>query len=63
MPEIMICGSNERIDKYRPPTTVIFVRILFMYSAVFFPGRMPGMKPPYLRMLSAASLGLKMIDT
>ena len=25
-----------------------------MYSAVFLPGRMPGMKPPYFRMLSAS---------
>src|ERR1039457_4487365 len=31
----------------------------FMYSAVFRPGRMPGTKPPYLRILSAASLGSK----
>ena len=34
-----------------------------MYSAVFFPGRMPGMNPPYFFMLSAWSFGLKMIDT
>ena len=63
MPLIMICGSSDRIARYKPPTTVILVRIVFMYSAVFLPGRMPGMKPPYLRMLSAASLGLKMMET
>ncbi len=33
-----------------------------MYSAVRLPGRMPGMKPPYFRMLSATSSGLKMIE-
>jgi hypothetical protein len=27
------------------------------------PGRIPGMKPPYFRMLSASSVGLKMIPT
>jgi len=30
-----------------------------MYSAVFFPGRMPGMYPPYFLRLSATSTGLK----
>ena len=63
IPEIMICGSRDRMERYSPPTTVILVKILFMYSAVFLPGRMPGINPPYLRMLSAASLGLKIIDT
>ena len=29
-----------------------------MYSAVFLPGRMPGMKPPERLMLSATSSGL-----
>ena len=33
-----------------------------MYSAVRLPGRMPGMNPPYFRMLSAVSTGLKTID-
>ncbi len=33
-----------------------------MYSAVRLPGRMPGTKPPYLRMFSATSSGLKTID-
>ena len=32
-----------------------------MYSAVRLPGRMPGTNPPYLRMFSATSSGLKMI--
>ena len=32
-----------------------------MNSAVFLPGRTPGMKPPYFFMLSARSFGLKMI--
>ena len=32
-------------------------------SATFLPGRMPGINPPYLRMLSAASFGLKMMET
>ena len=34
-----------------------------MYSEVLRPGRMPGTKPPYLRMLSASSVGLKMMPT
>jgi hypothetical protein len=33
------------------------------YSAVGLPGRMPGTKPPYFFMLSATSVGLKVIDT
>ena len=33
-----------------------------MYSAVFLPERIPGMKLPYFRMFSARSLGLKMIE-
>ena len=30
MPEIMICGISDSTARYRPPTTVILVRILFM---------------------------------
>ena len=32
-----------------------------MYSAVFLPGRTPGMNPPYFFMLSARSIGLNTI--
>jgi hypothetical protein len=35
------------------------VRTRSMYSAVFLPGRMPGMKPPPFFRLSATSTGLK----
>ena len=34
-----------------------------MKSEVFFPGLMPGMKPPYFLRLSATSTGLKTMET
>ena len=42
---------------------VSLLKMRSMYSAVLWPGRMPGMYPPYLRMLSATSIGLKMMLT
>ena len=56
-------GMSEIAARYSPPTRVSLVRMSLMCSALGFPERMPGMKPPYLRMLSATSLGLKMIET
>src|SRR5690242_17079495 len=44
------------------PITVMRVSTKSIYSAVFLPGRMPGMKPPYFLRLSAVSSGLKMIE-
>jgi hypothetical protein len=35
------------------PANVIRVKIVSTYSAVLFPGRIPGINPPYFRMLSA----------
>ena len=43
------------------PTSVMRVRMVSMYSAVRLPGRIPGTNPPYFRMFSATSSGLKMI--
>ena len=42
---------------------VIRLRMKSRYSAVGLPGRMPGTKPPYLRMLSETSVGLNVIET
>ena len=39
------------------------LRIRSMISAVLLPGRIPGIYPPYLRILSATSIGLKMMLT
>ena len=52
-------GSTEISARKTAPGSVMRVRVLSMYSAVFFPGRTPGMKPPYFFMLSARSMGLK----
>lgn len=49
--------------RYTPPTSVRCVRMVFKCSAVFLPGRIPGTKPPWRRMLSATSLGLKTMET
>ena len=43
------------------PPKVMRPRMWSRYSAVRLPGRMPGMKPPYFRMFSATSSGLKTI--
>ena len=60
-PLIRNFGSSATSARYSAPTSVMRARIVSMYSAVRLPGRMPGMKPPYFRMFSATSSGLKMI--
>jgi hypothetical protein len=60
-PLIRKFGMIAMIARYTAPASVILVRIVSMYSAVRLPGRMPGTKPPYFRMFSATSSGLKMI--
>ena len=53
-------GRNDGDDdEVSAPTRVMQVRTSLMKSAVRLPGRLPGMKPPYLRMLSAVSSGRK----
>ena len=49
------------IAKYKAPTNVILVKILSIYSAVFLPGLIPGINPPYFLIFSATSEGLKII--
>ncbi len=44
------------------PTRVMRVSVMSMKSAVRWPGRIPGMNPPYFLMFSAVSWGLKMIE-
>src|SRR5207245_2593521 len=51
-------GSTEIRARKIAPGRVIRVRVRSMYSAVFLPGRTPGMNPPYFFMLSARSMGL-----
>ncbi|MNC92312.1 hypothetical protein D3C83_87100 [compost metagenome] len=60
-PVIRNDGMIATIARYVAPASVILARIVSMYSAVRLPGRMPGMNPPYFRMFSATSSGLKMI--
>ena len=43
------------------PAKVILVITLLKYSTVDFPGRIPGINPPFAFMLSATSTGLKVI--
>ena len=52
-------GSTEMRARKMAPGRVMRVSTRSMYSAVFLPGRTPGMKPPYFFMLSARSIGLK----
>src|SRR3972149_3840529 len=52
-------GRIEISARKTAPGRVIRVSVRSMYSAVFFPGRTPGMNPPYFFMLSARSMGLK----
>ena len=54
-------GRIAMIARKRDPGTVTLVRILSMYSSVGLPGRTPGTKPPFFRMFSATSRGLKTI--
>ena len=60
-PVIRKSGRIAISARYSAPASVMRVRIVSMYSAVRLPGRMPGTNPPYLRMFSATSSGLKMI--
>ena len=43
------------------PAKVILERVRSIYSEVDLPGLIPGMKPPYLFILSAKSRGLKIM--
>ncbi len=61
-PAMRMFGRIATTARYTAPTSVMRVRILSMNSAVRFPGLIPGMNPPYLRMFSAVSSGLKMIE-
>ncbi len=62
MPVIIHSGMNEIMIRYRAPTKVICQNLIDMIG-VRLPGRIPGMNPPYFRMLSATSLGLKTMET
>ena len=57
----MNSGSSAIAARYTAPASVTRARIASMCSAVRLPGRMPGTNPPYFRMFSATSSGLKMI--
>ena len=46
-------------EMYSDPTRVMRVNTRSMNSAVFFPGRIPGMNPPCFLRFSATSVGLK----
>ena len=59
--EIRNSGSRHTNVRYAAPITVMRVRMRSRYSAVAWPGRMPGIKPFDLRRLSAVSSGLKTI--
>ena len=48
--------------KYSAPMVVILDKTKSIYSAVFSPGLIPGIKPPCLFRLSAVSTGLNTID-
>ena len=54
-------GINAIAAKKIAPGNVIRTSTSFKYFAVGAPGRIPGMNPPYLRMLSAVSTGLNAI--
>ena len=60
---IINSGIMATDAKYTAPTSVILERTLSIKSEVFFPGLIPGIKPPYFFRLSATSEGLKMIET
>ncbi len=53
----MMAMKPKKID----PGKVILDKILSKYSAVFFPGLTPGMKPPFFFKSSAIWLGLIVI--
>ena len=48
--------------RYKAPIVVTLDKTKSIYSAVFSPGRIPGINPPCLFKLSAVSEGLKTID-
>src|SRR5947208_16167620 len=55
-------GKRAMEARNSEPGSVMRTRMLFRYSAVGRPGRMPGMNPPYFRRLSAVSVGVDLID-
>src|SRR3569833_2665673 len=55
-------GNMQTTDRYSALANVICESTRSMYCAVFFPGRMPGMKPPDFFKLSATSTGLNPTD-
>ena len=56
-------GNSAITPRYTEPGAVSLLSTYWRYSAVGRPGLMPGMNPPYFFMLSATSVGLKVIDT
>ena len=54
-----ISGSRHTAVTYSAPHSVSRVSTLSMYSAVCWPGRMPGMNAPDFFRLSAVSRALK----
>ena len=54
-------GKIATIARKIDPGSVILDKILSKYSTVFFPGLMPGTKPPFLRISSANLCGLIVI--
>ena len=57
----MILGNTATKAKNSAPGSVMRVMIKSKYSAVCFPGLIPGMNPPYFFILSAMSTGLNVI--
>ena len=55
-------GIKQTNVKYNAPIVVSLVKILSIYKAVFSPGLIPGINPPYFLKLSAVSVGLNVID-
>ena len=51
-------GSRAIPARKKAPTRVILVSARSIYSAVDFPGLIPGINPPYFLILSARSIGL-----
>ena len=55
-------GNKATKVKYIVPIVVNLTNTNSIYLAVFSPGLIPGIKPPYFLKFSACSSGLKTID-
>ena len=55
-------GSNATNVKYIVPTVVNLTKTYSIYLAVFSPGLIPGIKPPYFLKFYACSSGLNTIE-